>query len=91
MGGDQSEERYDETGDEPPDEIMASPEWAGVDAVKNGRVYTQLIYSLMDGLSAVPGLLWLEQMLHEPRRRDPERRRGRQRQEVFFSSSSGMS
>lgn len=48
------------------EEVMSSPEWAEISAVKNGRVYAQLVYSLMDGLCAVPALYWLEQMINDP-------------------------
>lgn len=44
-------------------EIMESPEWNQLNAVKNGRVYCQLKYAYMDGLTAIPGLVWCNMLL----------------------------
>ena len=47
-------------------EIMSSPEWKAVNAVKNGKVYCQLKYSFVDGLTSLPGLLWYNAILTAP-------------------------
>lgn len=47
-------------------EIMNSPEWKAVNAVKNGKVYCQLKYSFADGLTSLPGLLWYNTVLTNP-------------------------
>ncbi len=48
------------------DEIINSAEWQKLDAVKNDKVYCQLKYAFMDGLLAVPGLLWCHMILTDP-------------------------
>lgn len=47
-------------------EIMSSPEWKVVNAVKNGRVYCQLKYGKIDGLTTIPGLIWYNASLTAP-------------------------
>ncbi|MDR3539558.1 MAG: ABC transporter substrate-binding protein [Desulfosporosinus sp.] len=47
-------------------EIMSSPEWKAVNAVKNGRVYCQLKYGRIDGLTTLPGLIWYNAILTAP-------------------------
>lgn len=47
-------------------EIMSSPEWKAVNAVKNGKVYCQLKYGKIDGLNTLPGLIWYNAMLTAP-------------------------
>ena len=44
-------------------ELMTSGDWADLSAVKNGRVYCQLRYAELDGLTALPGLLWCSEVL----------------------------
>jgi iron complex transport system substrate-binding protein len=44
-------------------EIMSSPDWQSVNAVKDGRVYCQLKYAQVDGLTTLPGLLWYNAIL----------------------------
>lgn len=46
------------------DEIMSSAEWQKLDAVKNGKVFCQLRYSYVDGLSVIPGMSWMYMVLH---------------------------
>ena len=47
-------------------EIMSSPEWKAVNAVKNDRVYCQLKYGKIDGLTTIPGLIWYNAILTAP-------------------------
>lgn len=47
-------------------EIMKSPEWKAVNAVKNGKVYCQLRYAQVDGLTSLPSLLWYNATLTAP-------------------------
>lgn len=48
------------------DEIMGSPDWKAVNAVKNGKVYCQLKYGQIDGLTSLPGLIWYHTILTDP-------------------------
>lgn len=45
-------------------EIMNSQDWKSINAVKNGRVYCQLKYAQVDGLTTLPGLLWYNAVLN---------------------------
>ena len=45
------------------EELMTSADWAGLTAVKNGRVYCQKYYAELEGLTALPGLVWCRLVL----------------------------
>ncbi len=46
--------------------IMSDPGWAVISAVKNNRVYVRLTYGSTDGIEALMGLLWAQNMLLHP-------------------------
>ena len=44
-------------------QIMSSPGWQGISAVKNNRVYVRPRYGNTDGISALMGLVWTQDIL----------------------------
>ena len=49
------------------DEILSSPAWGGVAAVKSGRVYSTLKYAMLDRIQAGMGLYWCAETLYPDR------------------------
>ena len=46
------------------DEIMNDNAWKKINAVKNGKVYVQLKYAQMDGVTALSSLLWCNNVIN---------------------------
>jgi len=49
------------------DEILSSPRWQGINAVKNHRVYAQRRYERLDGIPSIMGLVWTANTLYPER------------------------
>ena len=49
------------------DEILSSPRWQGINAVKNHRVYAQPRYERLDGITSIMGLVWTANTLYPKR------------------------
>lgn len=47
------------------DEIMNDNAWKKINAVKNGKVYVQLKYAQMDGVTALSSLLWCNNVINQ--------------------------
>ncbi|APM39157.1 ABC transporter substrate-binding protein [Clostridium kluyveri] len=46
------------------DEILSSPQWRGINAVKNERVYASLKYEMLDRIQSLMGLVWTANTLY---------------------------
>lgn len=46
------------------DEILLSPQWEGINAVKNKRVYASLKYEMLDRIQSLMGLVWTANTLY---------------------------
>ena len=47
-------------------EILSDPVWKIINAVKNNRIYVQLKYARMDGVTAVIAMLWTQYKIKAP-------------------------
>ncbi|CAA7603283.1 ABC transporter periplasmic binding domain protein [Acididesulfobacillus acetoxydans] len=66
-------------------QIMTGPGWQCISAVKNNRVYVRPRYGNTDGISAIMGLVWTQDILLHPNNMTSFDRQMKQFYQLFFN------